>query len=85
MANSDGGRYPANMKVLNLPHNLTFHPENGEHSLLVSSPEPGDWFLLAYLNKKEKTDYVQEVCKKLAILQSEQEARFRCWPEAKTF
>ena len=57
----DGGRFPPDMKVLQYPHNLTFHPENGEHSLLVTSPEPGNWFLLAYINKKQNTDYVQEV------------------------
>ena len=58
----DGGRLPADMKVFGqLPNNLTFHPENGEHSMVVTSPDPGNWFLLAYINKKEKTDYVQEV------------------------
>jgi hypothetical protein len=56
------------MKTLQFPHNLTFHAENGEHSLLISSPNPGDWFLLAYMNKKEKTDYVQEVKKNLLAL-----------------
>ena len=68
MASPDGGRLPPGMKVLQLPHNLTFHPENGEHSLVVASPEPGNWFLLAYINKKEKTDYAQEV-KSLVQLQ----------------
>jgi hypothetical protein len=56
----DGGLFPPGMKTLQFPHNLTFHAENGEHSLLISSPNPGDWFLLAYMNKTEKTDYVQE-------------------------
>ena len=62
MSSPDGGQFPPGMKVLQFPRNLTFHPENGEHSLLINSPEPGNWFLLAYINKKEKTDYVQEVC-----------------------
>ena len=62
MSTPDGGRLPADMKVFGqLPNNLTFHPENGEHSMVVTSPDPGNWFLLAYINKKEKTDYVQEV------------------------
>ena len=49
------------MKILQSPQNLTFLPENGEHSLLITSPEPGNWFLLAYINRKEKKGYVQEV------------------------
>ena len=61
VSSPDGGRLPPNMKVLQRPYNLTFHPENGEHSMVVTSPDPGNWFLLAYINKKEKTDYVQEV------------------------
>ena len=61
VSSPDGGQFPPGMKVLQFPRNLTFHPENGEHSLLINSPEPGNWFLLAYINKKEKTDYVQEV------------------------
>ena len=62
MSTPDGGRLPADMKVFGqLLNDLTFHPENGEHSMVVTSPDPGNWFLLAYINKKEKTDYVQEV------------------------
>ncbi len=61
MAVPEGGDYPPDMKVLNFPHNLTFHAENGEHNIMVTSPRPGAWFLLAYINKREKKDYVQEV------------------------
>ena len=36
MSTPDGGRLPADMKVFGqLPNNLTFHLENGEHSMVV--------------------------------------------------
>ncbi len=56
-----GGRFPLNMKPLGQMHNLTFNPENGDHALMVPSPEPGDWFMFAYLNERLYLDYAQKV------------------------
>ncbi len=52
MVVADGGRFPDRATPMSRPHNLTFNPENGVHSLAVSSPLPGDWYLLAFVNKR---------------------------------
>jgi len=57
----DGGRFPDYMSVPRHAHNLTFRPENGRHSLLVTSPVPGSWYMLAYINRQQKKDFVQQV------------------------
>lgn len=57
----DGGRFPEFMSVPKHAHNLTFRPENGRHSLLVTSPVPGEWYMLAYINRQQKKDFVQQV------------------------
>jgi hypothetical protein len=49
------------MSVPKHAHNLTFRPENGRHSLLVTSPVPGEWYMLAYINRQQKKDFVQQV------------------------
>ena len=61
--NTREGRFPDGMRPLHQPHNLTFNPENGEHTLLVSSPLPGHWFMLAYVQSQQRRyyDYNQEV------------------------
>jgi hypothetical protein len=59
----DGGRFPEFMSVPKHAHNLTFRPENGRHSLLVTSPVPGEWYMLAYINRQQKKDFVQQVIK----------------------
>ena len=35
--------------------------ENGDHALMVPSPEPGDWFMFAFVNERPYQDYVQKV------------------------
>ena len=35
--------------------------ENGDHALMVPSPEPGDWFMFAFVNERVYHDYVQKV------------------------
>ena len=35
--------------------------ENGDHALMVPSPEPGDWFMFAFVNERPHQDYVQKV------------------------
>ena len=58
----DGGRFPEFMTTPRHAHNLTFRPENGRHTLLVTSPVPGEWYMLAYTNRQQKKDFVQQVC-----------------------
>ncbi|CAB4064028.1 unnamed protein product [Lepeophtheirus salmonis] len=50
VVNPDGGKFPENIQYRGNPHNLTFNPVNGDHSLLVPSPDPGIWFMLVYIN-----------------------------------
>jgi len=57
----DGGRFPDGVRPLGIFHNLTFNPENGEHSILVPSPEPGRWFMLAHSTEAKNLDFAQEV------------------------
>ncbi len=65
------GRFPENMKPLGRFHNLTFNPENGEHSLLVTGPLPGHWFMLAHSTDRKDLGFAQEV--------SEQGGKLQTW------
>ena len=67
MVNPEGGLFPETMRPFEEPRNLTFNPENGEHSLMVSSPMPGDWYMLAFVNKKVFMDYTQQVIQKFPL------------------
>ena len=57
----DGGKFPPGMKPVGGYHNLTFNPENGEHSLTVTGPLPGPWFMMAYAMERKFIDFTQEV------------------------
>ena len=62
--NADGGSFPENMKVFGdmVSHNLTFDPLEGRANLVINSPLPDDWFMLAHTNKRdEEMDFVQRV------------------------
>ena len=61
MVNPDEGRFPEYMYLTEHSHNLTFNPSNGEHNVRVTSPKPGDWFMLAYVNKKVHPDFMEKV------------------------
>ena len=57
----DGGAFPEGMRPLGRYVNLTFNPENGEHSVPVTSPLPGPWFMLAHYTEREGADFAEEV------------------------
>ena len=64
VVNADGGSFPENMKVFGdmVSHNLTFDPLEGRANLVINSPLPDDWFMLAHTNKRdEEMDFVQRV------------------------
>ena len=64
IVNADGGSFPENMKVFGdmVSHNLTFDPLEGRANLVINSPLPDDWFMLAHTNKRDKEmDFVQRV------------------------
>jgi hypothetical protein len=64
--NADGGSFPENMKVFGdmVSHNLTFDPLEGRANLVINSPLPDDWFMLAHTNKRDaEMDFVQRVRK----------------------
>ena len=61
---SDGGSFPENMKVFGdmVSHNLTFDPLEGRANLIINSPLPDDWFMLAHTNPRNREmDFVQRV------------------------
>ena len=52
------------MKVFGdmVTHNLTFDPLEGRANLMINSPLPDDWFMLAHTNKRdEEMDFVERV------------------------
>ena len=70
----DGGRFPDHMRPLGAgdfrngatgrgspSRNLTFNPENGEHSLQVVGPEPGVWFMLAHSTERKNLNFAEAV------------------------
>ena len=64
VVNADGGSFPENMKVFGdmISHNLTFDPLEGRASLIINSPLPDDWFMLAHTNPRNREmDFVQRV------------------------
>ena len=68
--NADGGSFPENMKVFGdmVTHNLTFDPLEGRANLMINSPLPDDWFMLAHTNKRdEEMDFVERVSKKESL------------------
>ena len=69
--NADGGSFPENMKVFGdmVTHNLTFDPLEGRANLMINSPLPDDWFMLAHTNKRdEEMDFVERVSYKIIAL-----------------
>ena len=64
--NADGGSFPENMKIFGdmVTHNLTFDPLEGRANLVINSPLPDDWFMLAHTNRRQEDEemgFVQRV------------------------
>ena len=64
--NADGGSFPENMKIFGDmgPPNLTFDPLEGRANLVINSPLPDDWFMLAHTNRRQEDEemgFVQRV------------------------
>ena len=66
VVNADGGSFPENMKIFGdmVTHNLTFDPLEGRANLVINSPLPDDWFMLAHTNRRQEDEemgFVQRV------------------------
>lgn len=57
MVSAKNGRFPKDMKPMGRFYNITFNPANGEHSLMVTTPTPGHWFMFAYASRRREPSF----------------------------